>query len=1006
MPPLSRVAKNNPGRTVPQHEEKKSMRFTKTPLATAISAALLGLMIPAAVHAQATPATADAAKKTEDAKKADEAKKAEEAKKAAAAAAQSQKVEAVVITGIRASLEKSIETKREADSNVEVVSAEDVGKMPDKNIADALSRLAGVNVQYGGALAMDEAERIAIRGTSPNLNLVTLNSHALSSGDWHVGDQGSSGRSVGFGLMPSQLIGQSIVYKTARADITEGGIAGTVDIVTRKPLKDFKKPFTAEVSLGAVYADLPEKTDPQASGLLAWQNAGKTLGLLVQGFSEKRHLRRDGQETFGFNYITVGQANLSGNPALIAAAQAAASSNTPTTTDVRMPGSLNSAMFEGVRERTGGYFGAQWRPTSDIDFNFSGFRAELKADNYNSSAFALPNQLLNNGWLIQNGVVENNVLVGASLVRPANAAATQRVVGLQFDNNLRQGARSLSDFIDLEGKWNVNDNLTLKGRIGDTKGSGVTNSQPSLTFAIINPNVTYRINGGRPTDYSITNSATGQPIDLSNPANYSQLSNTGASVSSKDKEKYVHVDGDYKFELGAFKGLKFGGRAAEHTREFETIGARWNAQDNANGTPVTPSPFITVAGGLLVTNIVGNNYPTPATAYPGNWSSGLDANFPRNLFRFDPAQLQAFANQYVNWDPVRNKVWTSTYEVIEKNKATYLMSEFESGAVTGNVGLRYVTTEVKSTAYQALPNGTAAGQCAVLQPCAIPNTVVGSLFATYLRQTVETDHHAWLPSMNMRWEIDKDLIGRVSLSKTLGRPNYNELAAAVSLNNTLLTGNSGNPYLKPTTSRNFDATLAYYFGRRAYLSGGIFHQAIKDYVKPGNSNVEFFNTSTGTNSIYLVTSRVQVDARLRGFEVAGETPLGNGFGVLANATYVDAKDADGLPFLGTSRGTYNLQGYYEDDKLSARLAWNYRTDYAIALVTKPGQVAAAGTHQYVGAGSASASINYKLTPNISVTLDGNNLTNYVRHTYFINESAPGYWHEFGRQFYLTLRAKF
>ena len=280
------------------------------------------------------------------------------------------------------------------------------------------------------------------------------------------------------------------------------------------------------------------------------------------------------------------------------------------------------------------------------------------------------------------------------------------------------------------------------------------------------------------------------------------------------------------------------------------------------------------------------------------------------------------------------------------------------------------------------------------------------LFATYLRQTVETDHHAWLPSMNMRWEIDKDMVGRLSLSKTLGRPNYNELAAAVSLNNTLLTGSSGNPYLKPTTSRNFDASLAYYFGRRAYLSGGIFHQAIKDYVKPGNSNVEFFNTSTGTNSIYLVTSRVQVDAKLRGFEIAGETPLGNGFGVLANATYVDAKDADGLPFLGTSRGTYNLQGYYEDDKLSARLAWNYRTDYAIALVTKPGQVAAAGTHQYVGAGSASASINYKLTPNISVALDGNNLTNYVRHTYFINESAPGYWHEFGRQFYLTLRAKF
>ncbi|MFM8795969.1 MAG: TonB-dependent receptor plug domain-containing protein, partial [Betaproteobacteria bacterium] len=105
----------------------------------------------------------------------------------------------VEVSGIRASIEQSLVTKRAADTNVDVITAEDIGKMPDKNIADALSRLPGVNVQYGGALAMDEAERVAIRGTSPNLNLVTVNGHALSSGDWHVGDQAGSGRSVGFG---------------------------------------------------------------------------------------------------------------------------------------------------------------------------------------------------------------------------------------------------------------------------------------------------------------------------------------------------------------------------------------------------------------------------------------------------------------------------------------------------------------------------------------------------------------------------------------------------------------------------------------------------------------------------------------------------------------------------------------------------------------------------------------------------------------------------------------
>jgi iron complex outermembrane recepter protein len=963
------------------------MTIRQKPLAAAVSLALLS-MFPVAVMAQAAaPATSSPAKPAESKDK--------------------KEVETIVVTGLRASLERSIETKREADTNVEVVSAEDVGKMPDKNIADALSRLTGVNVQYGGALAMDEAERVAIRGTSPNLNLVTVNGHALSSGDWHVGDQGSSGRSVGFGLMPSQLIGQSIVYKNGRADITEGGIAGTVDVIFRKPLTNFRKPVTAEISLGTVYADLPKKTDGQVSGLLSWQTDDKSFGVMLQAYNEKRHLRRDGQETFGFNYLSVAQANASGNSQLIAAAQAAASTPTPTQTDVRMPGSLNSALFEGVRERSGGYAAFQWRPTKNLDMALSYFRSELKADNYNSSGFGLPNTLVANGWQIQNAVVENNVLVGASLVRPATAPATQRVIGFQFDHNLRQGAQSLSEFTDFEGKWNATDALTLKWRVGNTEGSGVTNSQPSLTFGLINPNITYRINGGRPTDYTITDSATGRPIDLTNPANFVQMSNTGAKVNSVDKEDYLHLDGEYKLDGAVFRNIKFGGRGAKHTRTFETIGARWNAQDNANGTPVTPSPFISVTGGLLVTNIVGTNYPNPATRYAGNWSSGLEGNFPRNLFRFDPGQIQSFANQYVNWDSVRNKVWTSSYEVIEKNNALYLMSEFEQDKFSGNIGLRYVETEVKSTAYTALPNGTGVGQCVPNQPCSVPNAIVGSLFATYLPQVTKTKHRVALPSFNLRWELEPKLIARFSLSQTLGRPNYNELAGAVTLNNTLLTGTSGNPLLKPTTATNFDASLAYYFARRAYISGSVFQQEFKNYVKPGASNVEFFNTATGTNSTYLVTSRIQQGAKLQGFELAGEMPIGAGFGVLANMTYVDANDADGLPFLGTSRLTYNVQGYYEDAKWTARLAWNWRSDYAIALLNnKPGVITAVGTHRYDDGGSLSASLSYKILPNVSIHLDGNNLLNPVRNTYFINSSAPGYWHEFGRQYFLTLRARF
>jgi len=961
------------------------MNFRLHPVACAASALCLALHAPAFAQPSATPSAPAPAAKVED------------------------PATSIEITGIRASVLRSIAAKRDALTNVEVITAEDVGKLPDKNIADALSRLPGVNVQFGGALAMDEAERVAIRGTSPNLNLVTINGHALSSGDWHVGDQGSSGRSVGFGLMPSQLIGRSVVYKNGQADITEGGIAGTVDIQTRKPL-DFRQRLTGEISLGAVYADLPRKTDPQLSGLVSFKNDASTFGVLVQAFSEKRHLRRDGQETFSFGIISPAQAAASGNPDLAGK---------------RMPGSLNSALFEGVRERTGGYIGVQFRPTKDLDFNLSAFHVTLDADNYNSSAFALPTALVVNGWLITNAKIEGDVVTSATLSRPAPTAANanQRVIGFQFDHNQRQGASSLSSFYDLDFKWNATSKLAFSGRAGYTEGEGVTNAQPSLTFGLINPNMSYSVNTTRPTDYRMTDAISGQPIDLSKTSSYVQMSNTGASVKSSDKESYVHLNGEFKLDGNVFSSIKFGVRSARHERNYDVLGARWNAQEQANGQPVTPSPFLSVTGGLLVNfqnlpvypgttvptqaPIVPNGQvPVPATAYRANWASGLDANFPRALFRFDPGQLSAFASQYVNWDPVRAKIWTGGYTVEETNNAAYLMTEFDKDGLSGNAGVRLAQTKVYSLSYQALPNGTAVGQCVPLAPCSVPGAIVGSAFASYLPQVTETDHTAVLPSFNLRYAFGKGVVGRASVSRTLGRANYNELAGAVSLNNTLLTGSSGNPLLKPVTATNADASLAWYFAPQAYVQAGVFTQDMRDYVKAGTSQVEFFNTSTGTNSIYTVTSRTGVRASISGAEVAVTLPVGAGFGMSANATFVDSRDQDNVELLGTSRQTHNLQGWFENDSVGVRLAWNQRSDYAINFVGNGTNTPGNGVHKYKGYGSLSASLSYKFTKNLSLTFDANNLTNPVRSTYFISANSPGYWHQSGRQYFLNFRGKF
>ncbi|TMH62948.1 MAG: hypothetical protein E6H55_07010, partial [Betaproteobacteria bacterium] len=249
--------------------------------------------------------------------------------------------ETITVTGFRYSLERSIEAKRNADSVVDVVTSDDIGKLPDRNIADAVQRVPGVTISSsaGGEGGFDENDRVSLRGTNPSLTQTLVNGHPIASGDWFVLDQVQLvGRSVSFTLLPSELVSQVIVRKSATADLVEGGVAGNVDIITRRPL-DFRKQLTGEASLEAVYADLPGKTDPQFSGLINWKNEAGTMGVMLQGFYQKRHLRRDGQEILGYGQISPTSPLAAAHPDLA---------------NVSYPLLIGSAFFEQVRERQGG----------------------------------------------------------------------------------------------------------------------------------------------------------------------------------------------------------------------------------------------------------------------------------------------------------------------------------------------------------------------------------------------------------------------------------------------------------------------------------------------------------------------------------------------------------------------------------------------------------------------------------------------------------------------------
>src|ERR1700720_3211231 len=201
---------------------------------------------------------------------------------AATAASEDTALQEIVVTGIRQSVQVSLDAKRSAVDLVDVISAEDIGKLPDKNIADSLARVPGITTSSAGANegGFDENDRVSMRGTNPSLTQTLINGHNVSSGDWFVLDQtGTVGRSVSYTLLPSEIVSQVVVEKSSSASLVEGGVAGSVDIITRKPL-EFSKEFTLEASAGAVYADLPSKGAGQYSALANFKNDANNFGVM------------------------------------------------------------------------------------------------------------------------------------------------------------------------------------------------------------------------------------------------------------------------------------------------------------------------------------------------------------------------------------------------------------------------------------------------------------------------------------------------------------------------------------------------------------------------------------------------------------------------------------------------------------------------------------------------------------------------------------------------------
>ena len=380
----------------------------------------------------------------------------------------------VVVTGIRESLERAIELKRTNDNQVDVISSDDIGKLPDKNVADALQRIPGVNTTSAasGEGGFDENDRVSVRGTSPSLTQVTVNGHSISTGDWFILDQFSTvGRSVSFTLLPAEIVQTTTVYKTQDASLLEGGVSGAVDIMTRRPL-DLHQPLTVQASLQGVYNTLTKSTKPQFSGLVSWQNEAGTFGVLGQGFYEERSVQRFGQETLGYTQID-------GKPGT----KMQTGISHPELDGVWAPTLIGSTLFQQERKRKGGDMMVQWRPDDRVELRLDGFYSKLDATNHNDNYMYWGSNELNKNSPTA-FTVANNTLTSATFPligppTPANPSGAP-VEGLVVDNIIRPNASGESYYINLDGDFRATDKLTFKGQVGYTHGVGSTPTEPAF----------------------------------------------------------------------------------------------------------------------------------------------------------------------------------------------------------------------------------------------------------------------------------------------------------------------------------------------------------------------------------------------------------------------------------------------------------------------------------------------------------------------------------------------
>ncbi|WP_197026620.1 TonB-dependent receptor [Caulobacter sp. UNC358MFTsu5.1] len=869
-----------------------------------------------------------------------------------------QTVDEIVVTGQRQAAQSAQQIKKNNDLVVDSIVAEDVGKLPDNNVADALARVTGIQVRRDSG----EANSVLIRGL-PNL-VTLLNGREVFT---------TTGRYIALADIPANMLQRVDVYKSAAADQIEGGIAGAIDVRTRRPFDFSGAQFNAFGH--AVYSDKAEKWNPDfgATASNRWETGAGEFGALI-GVS---FMERDYHEERAFNVRPDPKTDC-GNGTKSRTCGSFNAAHPAPQDDVQGPFVMGYIPIAGDRKRQAANFALQWRPDDTSELYFEGFVTDYK------NVFEL-DFLVGLPWL-GDGNLSATVFPGTNQLKTLTNHNVFTIMSTQAnDQHSNTNQFSAGGYKEL-GSFKLSTDLSVTN-------SYFTYENPIMDTSTIVPLV--QVDTSHDGTAQLNYNSPG--YDITNPSAYT-IENwfdnygkqTGGSVDWRADVVYTAPSDEFIREISA--GVRYADRSAESNQSYG--GAAYPFTHTSVSTlPGLNGVSEPMAGGGP--DYITTQWYTPSASY---LLSNTDKVRAQTALLYD-RNVTSAAEFALRNDPVTGKRRIDPgmyFSDVEKTYAGYVQSKIggDMGSVpwSGVVGLRLVRTE------QTLGGNNVDTATSILR---------------YTPTTKKNSSVDLLPSANLRFDVRPDLVARLSVGRTVTRPDFAQLNPGVSLstvasNTTFLSGSGGNPNLKPVTSDSLDTSLEWYFAPDGFLTVAYFHRNIDGYVETTSAN-EVIN---GTTYIMTRPSNSGKD-KLDGVEVGYQQfydflpgPL-SGLGLQANLTFMDGSMENGVTgvktdFRGLSKWSYNVAVLYEKGPISGRLAYNWRQHFLDTpnFENSGFDLIADDTAQLDG------SLSYKIGDKITLTLEGVNLLDTEFKDYFTDKHLyPRDTRRYDRQVLLGFRWK-